>query len=72
MIPRLTVKRSTPTLLTLQESLTPLFQAIPGSAPPAIAETMSRSLLPRVAALVESAWKWSQGTTDTNGEQKVS
>lgn len=70
-IPRLKNQRSTPTLLALQDSLLPLFKAIPGAAPQEMAMEISRSLLIRVSNLVDAAWKWAQTTSDHNGEPKV-
>lgn len=71
-IPRLQNQRSTPTLLALQDTLVPLFKAIPNTAPQEMAMDMSRSLLKHVSNLVDAAWKWSQTTSDYNGEPKVS
>lgn len=70
-IPRLKNQRSTPTLLALQDALVPLFKAIPNAAPPEMAMDMSRSLLKHVSRLVDAAWKWSQTTSDHNGEPKA-
>lgn len=50
----------------------PLIKAIPNTAPPEMAMEMSRSLLKHFSSLVDAAWKWSQTTSDYNGEPKVS
>ncbi|CAK9782293.1 hypothetical protein CC85DRAFT_310437 [Cutaneotrichosporon oleaginosum] len=70
-VPRLTVKRSTPTLLAMQDVLVPLIKAVPGSAPPSIAVDLSRSILLRSSTLVDAAWKWQAGTEDKGGEQNA-
>lgn len=49
----------------------PLFKAIPNTAPQEMAMDMSRSLLKHVSKLFDAAWKWSQTTSDYNGEPKV-
>ncbi|BEI94966.1 uncharacterized protein CcaverHIS019_0705470 [Cutaneotrichosporon cavernicola] len=68
-VPRLQTKRSTPTLLAMQDVLIPLFKAVPTSAPPEIAVDLSRSILSRTAKLVEAAWGWQAKTEDAGGEQ---
>lgn len=68
---RLKTQRSTPTLLSLQDSLVPLLKAIPASAPPELAVDISRSLIKKVSHLAQAAWSWSQGTEDAGGEQKA-
>lgn len=71
-LPRLKTQRSTPTLLALQDSLTPLIEAVPATAPAELAVPISRSLLSRTAKIVTAGWNWSKTTTDAGGEQKVS
>ncbi|WOO77594.1 uncharacterized protein LOC62_01G001167 [Vanrija pseudolonga] len=70
-LPRLRTQRSTPTLLALQDSLTPLIQAVPATAPAELAVPISRSLLSRTAKIVTAGWNWSKTTTDAGGEQKA-
>ncbi|GMK59479.1 hypothetical protein CspeluHIS016_0800850 [Cutaneotrichosporon spelunceum] len=70
-VPRLQTKRSTPTLLSMQDVLIPLFKAVPTSAPPEIAVDLSRSILTRTAKLVEAAWEWQATTEDKGGEQNA-
>ncbi|TXT13339.1 hypothetical protein VHUM_00706 [Vanrija humicola] len=71
VLPRLKTQRSTPTLLALQDSLTPLIEAVPATAPGELAVSISRSLLSRVAKIVTAGWNWSKTTTDAGGEQKA-
>ncbi|KAL1408224.1 hypothetical protein Q8F55_005030 [Vanrija albida] len=70
-LPRLKTQRSTPTLLAFQDTLTPLIQAVPVSAPGDLAVPISRSLLLRTAKIVTAAWAWAQTTADSGGEQKA-
>lgn len=55
----------------MQDALLPLLKAIPASAPPEMAITMSRSLIRHIARLVDAAWAWSQTTADAKGEQNA-
>lgn len=70
-VPRLKTQRSTPTLLSLQDSVMPLLKVIPATAPPKLAVELSRSLITKISHIAEVAWAWSQGTEDTGGEQKA-
>ena len=67
VIPRLTIKKSTATLLGISNALSDLFPMIVGS----VTLVSATAILSQMSNLVDTAWKWVSITSDAEGEQRV-